>query len=74
MFSGEYFLSEKAKEDKKRELKRESKELRKQEKIANRNKDFEAPEEEAPVKSKEKHNSSAKPDVNELKKKFLKKK
>jgi len=46
MMTGEYFLSEKAKENIEREKKRELKEAKKQQKIDMKHKDFEAPAEE----------------------------
>ena len=48
MMTGEYFLSEKAKENIEREKKRELKEAKKQQKIDMKHKDFEAPQEEPP--------------------------
>jgi ribosomal RNA assembly protein len=48
MMTGEYFLSEKAKENIEREKKRELKEAKKQQKIDMKHKDFEAPAEEPP--------------------------
>jgi hypothetical protein len=46
MMTGEYFLSDKAKENIEREKKREAKEQRKQDKIQEKMKVFEAPPEE----------------------------
>ena len=80
MMTGEYFLSDKAKENIEREKKREQKEQKKQDKIHEKMKVFEAPKEdlEATAKKEEKaaatKASNTKPDLEELKKKFLKKK
>lgn len=76
MMTGEYFLSDKAKENIEREKKREAKEQRKQEKIQEKMKVFEAPPEEEvqPKKDEKLSTKSSKPDIDELKKKFLKKK
>jgi hypothetical protein len=76
MMTGEYFLSDKAKENIEREKKREAKEQRKLDKIQEKMKVFEAPpEEEVQPKKEEKLSAkSSKPDIDELKKKFLKKK
>ena len=46
MMTGEYFLSDKAKENIEREKKREAKEQKKQDKILEKMKVFEAPPEE----------------------------
>jgi hypothetical protein len=46
MMTGEYFLSEKAKENIEHERKREAKEAKKQAKLEQKMKDFQAPEEE----------------------------
>lgn len=56
MMTGEYFLSEKAKEGKEREKKREEKEAKKKEKIETKNRQFIAPEEkiEEPVVEEQK--------------------
>lgn len=78
MMTGEFFLSEKAKANQEKEKRRDEKEKKKQEKLEAKNKEFVAPVDEAPVvveksEKKEKH-SGSKPDLEELKKKFLKKK
>ena len=73
MMTGEYFLSEKQKEGIKHEKKRTAKEQKKQEKIEKKAKLFEAPVEDAPAKE-EKQAETGKPSLDELKKKFLKKK
>ncbi len=52
MMSGEYFLSEKDKEGRKEDRKRDIKEAKKKEKIETKNKDFVAPLEEEVVKEK----------------------
>ena len=76
MMTGEYFLSEQAKENIKNQRKREQKLSRKQEKIEAKNREFEAPEEDDAPKTKkaEVHDSSQKPDIEQLKNKFLKRK
>ena len=76
MMTGEYFLSEQAKENIKNQRKREQKLSRKQEKIEAKNREFEAPEEDDAPKTKkaELHDSSKKPDIEQLKSKFLKRK
>lgn len=80
--TGEYFLSDKAKEDLKHKKKREEKLARKQEKLQAKAREFEAPEEDLPAKSKSKKSlktqnaesdSPKRPDIEDLKKKFLKK-
>ena len=53
MMSGEYFLSDKAKDDLKKKKKREEKQARKQEKMQAKAREFEAPEEDL-LPSKEK--------------------
>ena len=71
MFSGEYFLTEKMKQEQHEEKKRDQKAQRKQEKIDQKNRQFEAPVE---IASKPVASGYAKPDIDELKNKFLKKK
>ena len=85
MMSGEYFLSDKAKDDLKKKNRREEKMARKQEKIDTKAREFEAPEEYLPAKkdkkakkekSEEKEqatSSKQRPDIEDLKNKFLKK-
>lgn len=76
MMTGEYFLSEQDKEHREHEKKRVEKEAKKQEKIDKKLKVLEAPEDEitiAPM-SKSEQQTHKKPDINELKSKFLKKK
>ena len=79
MMSGEYFLSDKAKEDLKNKKKREEKLARKQEKIEAKNREFEAPEEDLPVKKEKKARRQSnedmpkRPEIEDLKNKFLKK-
>lgn len=79
MMTGEYFLSEKVKENIEREKKREQKELKKQDKIDKKNANLVAPEDTplvAPIevaKVEASAKKSSKPDIDELKKKFLKK-
>jgi ribosomal RNA assembly protein len=53
MMTGEYFLSEKAKENQDKEKRREEKALKKQEKLEAKMKDFIAPEEHAKVETKQ---------------------
>ena len=72
--SGEYFLTEKMKEEKQNEKKREQKAQRKQDKIDTKNKQLIAPDEDKKITEKPVFNVAVKPDINELKKKFLKKK
>lgn len=82
MMSGEHFLSNEQKEKDAVEKKREAKEAKKQKKSAEKAKLFEAPAEDLPeppkkrqkVKDEEKPAKSSKPDINDLKSKFLKKK
>ena len=77
MASGEYFLSEKEKKEEVSKKKRDSKEDRKKDKIERQAKLFEAPTEEAPSKSnssKAQPIAGMRPDIEELKNKFLKKK
>lgn len=72
MATGEYFLSEKAKDDIKREKKREQKDDRKNAKITERNRTLQAPEDaEEPRESK--YENKKPKDIESLKKKFLKK-
>ena len=95
MMSGEYFLSDKAKDDLKKKKKREEKQAQKQERLQAKAREFEAPEEDLPAtttkekvsmkkpKDKESGSSAAadqdkkavnkRPDIEELKNKFLKK-
>ena len=76
MMSGEYFLSEKAKEDLKNKKRREEKLARKQEKQLEKSKLFQAPEETVPPKKTKSEGNEAgtlKPNIEELKNKFLKK-
>ncbi len=73
MMTGEYFLSEKAKDNIEKEKKRAVKEQKKQEKIEQKLKVLEAPAEEV-KEDKVPTVKSSKPDLEELKKKFLKKK
>ena len=85
MMSGEYFLSDKDKDELKKKNKREEKMARKQEKIDTKAREFEAPEEDLPVKKEKKSKkdkevtekvepTSTRPDIEDLKNKFLKKK
>ena len=86
MMSGEYFLTKDEKEKKKKDEINAKREVKKQEKIQTKNQMFEAPEEDMPQLSnthKKKRDKKAeekdiqvksKPDINELKNKFLKKK
>jgi len=93
MMSGEYFLSDKAKDDLKNKKKREDKMASKQAKTDSKAREFEAPEEDLPAKAEKVKKSSKKdksssevvdapkitgvskrPDVEDLKNKFLKKK
>ena len=81
MMTGEYFLSDKAKENIEREKKRTEKEQKKQDKIDKKNSLLIAPTEDAAVPQSDqvvevavaKKPQSTKPDIEELKKKFLKK-
>ena len=72
MASGEYFLTGAEKKIQEGDRKRESKENRKKEKVEKQAKLFEAPEEEDAPKTKK--SSSSRPDIEDLKNKFLKKK
>ena len=76
MMTGEYFLSEKAKENIKNQRKREQKLSRKQEKVEAKNREFEAPEEDDAPKTKQAqlYDGEQKPDIEQLKNKFLKRK
>lgn len=90
MMSGEYFLDDKAKDELKNKKKREDKMARKQEKTDAKAREFQAPEEDLPVKAEKVKKSSKKdkseidapkdtgvskrPNVEDLKNKFLKKK
>jgi len=84
MMSGEYFLSDKAKDELKNKKKRDEKIQRKQQKVDAKAKEFEAPEEDLPVakeKKSKKESSDTKdkvvhkrPDIDDLKDKFLTKK
>jgi ribosomal RNA assembly protein len=82
MISGEYFLTKDEKEKKKRDEVTAVREAKKQKKVEAKNQQFEAPAEDQPKplkkreqKAQEKEKAkSSKPDVNELKNKFLKKK
>ena len=81
MMTGEYFLSDKAKENIEREKKRAEKEQKKQDKIDKKNSLLIAPTEDTAVPTSDKvvevavakKPQSTKPDIDELKKKFLKK-
>ena len=83
MMSGEYFLTQEEKDKKKKDEIRAKRETKRAEKIESKNKQFQSPEEEptsAPSKSKkrdqkaqDKESNKSKPDIDELKKKFLKK-
>lgn len=72
MMSGEYFLSDKAKDKIQKEKKREQKEQRKEQKIADRNKTLAVPDEDEA--SKPKYENRKPTDIDSLKNKFLKKK
>ena len=81
MMSGEHFLSNDQKEKKVLEKKREVKDAKKQQKNVEKAKLFEAPAEDLPEppkkkqkKSEDKKEKSSKPDIDDLKNKFLKKK
>jgi|TARA_B110000285_G_C14580194_1_gene361818 ribosomal RNA assembly protein len=90
MMSGEYFLTKDEVKQKAMEVKQEAREAKRQEKIEAKMKLFEAPTEDLPVATKPnkrqqkeaskeavKHDAGKKPgldEINELKKKFLKKK
>lgn len=74
MFSGEYFLTPQQKEDIKKEEKAKKREVKKSEKKAEQDKLYEAPEEPMPAEVKKTSFVEKKPDLNELKKKFIKKK
>jgi ribosomal RNA assembly protein len=75
MMSGEYFLTDRAKTDIKNAKKRDQKAQRKQDKVDSKHREFIAPVEDAPA-TKEKGGSGRpdRPDIDELKNKFLKKK
>ena len=79
--SGEYFLTDKVKDDMKNKKKREEKIAQKQLKLEAKAKEYDAPEGDLPAaqdkKSKKESSDAAmhkRPDVDELKNKFLKKK
>lgn len=81
MMSGEYFLTDKVKDDMKNKKKREEKIAQKQLKLEAKAKEYDAPEGDLPAaqdkKSKKESSDAAihkRPDVDELKNKFLKKK
>lgn len=74
MMSGEYFLTPKQKEDIKNQDKAKKREIKMAEKKAEKAKDYIAPEESAPVEKPQPSTDERKPDLNELKKKFIKKK
>ena len=71
MMSGEYFLSEKAKDKLEKEKKREQKESRKQERVQERNRTLEAPNEDEDERPRYENRKPT--DVDALKNKFLKK-
>ena len=82
MMSGEYFLSDKAKDELKNKKKREEKQERKQEKLDAKAREFEAPDEDDNAGSKDKaaskgkkssDSASKRPEIEDLKNKFLKK-
>ena len=79
MMSGEYFLSDKQKDELKNKKKREEKLARKNEKAEAKAREFEAPEEDLPVakekskKSEVAETKSKRPNIEDLKNKFLKK-
>jgi ribosomal RNA assembly protein len=82
MMSGEYFLTKDEKDKKKRDEIQTQREAKRAEKVEAKNKLFQAPEEDQPApikkrdqKAQEKEKAkTSKPDINELKNKFLKKK
>lgn len=74
MFSGEYFLTEKVKQEQQNERKRDQKAQRKAAKIEEKNRQFVAPDEDEKPSTKPVASGHSKPDINELKNKFLKKK
>lgn len=84
MMSGEYFLTKEEVHAKAQEAKQEARESKKHSKVEAKMKLFEAPSEDLPkvekknkrkAKAAEKeHDSAKKPDIDDLKKKFLKKK
>ena len=80
--SGEYFLTKEQKNEKAQEEKREKTEQKKRDRVSRQNALFEAPDEDLPEKPKNKREKkkeekdsthSSKPDINDLKNKFLKK-
>ena len=82
MMSGEYFLGDKEKDELKNKKKREEKLARKAEKMEAKAREFEAPEEDLPAKKSKKDKKVKKdeesgvpkrPDIEDLKNKFLKK-
>lgn len=85
MMTGEYFLAEKVKDAKRQDKKREEKENKKQEKVEKKLKQFEAPDEAQEMEAKKakkeqtegkskRVDDARKPDIEDLKKKFLKNK
>lgn len=74
MMSGEYFLTPQQKEDIKKEEKAKKREIKMQEKKEEQAKLYIAPEEPVAKEKKAKTFDEKKPDINELKKKFIKKK
>lgn len=73
MFSGEYFLTPQQKDDIKNQEKAKKRETKMQEKKEEQAKQFQAPDEQV-YESKPKAFDEKKPNINDLKKKFLKKK
>jgi protein subunit release factor B len=71
MMSGEYFLSEKAKERIQKEKKREQKANKKVERAEERNRTLMAPEEEATPAATKKYVNEKPSDMDALKNKFL---
>jgi len=63
MMSGEYFLSDKAKDELKSKKKREDKMAKKQEKIDAKAKEYEAPEEDLPTKKEKKARKNSNEDL-----------
>ena len=70
--SGEYHLSQKEKDDKAKQLKKERQIEKREAKIEEKNKVYEAPTERK--RDKKASDKGSKPDIQDLKNKFLKKK
>lgn len=75
MMTGEYFLSDKAKDRIAKEKKRDQKAGRKEQKVSDRNKSLQAPaDDEEPRTTKDSYENKKPSDMDSLKSKFLLKK